>query len=89
MDEGGDSACILSGASSLVYRKEQFGDDNSLSAEYIIRDKRYTMCEIEALLIKCKFEILDKRYVRAGHFDESLSALDKHAKEICIVARKK
>lgn len=72
----------------LVYRKEQFGNDNSLSAEYVIRDKRYTMDEIESLLIKNKFKIIDKRYVRAGHFDEKLQALDEHAKEICIVAQK-
>lgn len=72
----------------LVYRKEQFGDDNSLAAEYVIRDKRYTMDEIETLLLKNQFIILDKRYVRAGHFDEGLQALDEHAKEICIVAKK-
>ena len=72
----------------LIYRKEQFGNDSNLSAEYVIRDKRYTMDEIEALLIKYKFEVLDKRYVRAGHFDERLQAVDDHAKEICIVARK-
>ncbi|MCM1327691.1 MAG: bifunctional N-acetyltransferase/class I SAM-dependent methyltransferase [Bacteroidales bacterium] len=73
----------------LVYRKEQFGNDNSLSAEYVIRDKRYTMDEIEALLLENQFDILDKRYVRAGHFDERLNALDKQAKEICIVAQKR
>lgn len=72
----------------LVYRKEQFGNDKILSAEYVIRDKRYTMKEIVALLKKCNFKILDKRYVRAGHFDEKLQALDEHAKEICIVAQK-
>lgn len=72
----------------LVYRKEQFGNDSSLSAEYVIRDKRYTMDEIEALLLNNKFKIIDKRYVRAGHFDEKLLALDEHAKEICIVAKK-
>lgn len=73
----------------LVYRKEQFDNDSSLSAEYVIRDKRYTMEEIQSLLLKSNFEIIDKRYVRAGHFDEDLAPLDKHAKEICIVARKK
>lgn len=72
----------------LVYRKEQFGNDNNLSAEYVIRDKRYTMNEIETLLSKNKFKIIDKRYVRAGHFDEKLDALNEHAKEICIVAQK-
>lgn len=73
----------------LVYRKEQFGNDNSLSAEYVIRDKRYTMDEIITLLMDNKFDILDKRYVRAGHFDEELPALNEHAKEICVVAQKR
>lgn len=72
----------------LVYRKEQFENDSSLSAEYVIRDKRYRMKEITALLKENKFEVLDERYVRAGHFDEPLQSLDSHAKEICIVARK-
>lgn len=72
----------------LVYRKEQFNNDSSLSAEYVIRDKRYTMDEIEKILLKEKFEIVDKRYVCAGQFDKKLQALDMHAKEICIVARK-
>lgn len=72
----------------LVYRKEQFGDDNSLSAEYIIRDKRYYMNEILKMVEDCGFKIIEKRYVRAGHFDEALEALDMHAKEILIIAEK-
>ena len=72
----------------LVYRKEQFNNDSSLSAEYVIRDKRYAMDEIVKILRKENFEIVDKRYVCAGHFDKKLDALDLHAKEICIVARK-
>ncbi len=74
---------------NLIYRKEQFSDDNNLSAEYVIRDKRYTMQQITKLLEKYSFEVIDKRYVRAGHFDDALDALDSHAKEICIVARKR
>lgn len=73
----------------LVYRKEQFSDDDGLSAEYVIRDKRYTRDEIVSLLEKQGFEVIEARYVRAGHFDEPLRNIDKHAKEICIVARKK
>lgn len=73
---------------NLIYRKEQFVNDSSLSAEYVIRDKRYTMNEIVKLLQDNCFSIVDKRYVRAGHFDENLSASDLHAKEICVVARK-
>lgn len=76
--------------SGLVYRKEQFSNDDSLSAEYIIRDKRYKMNEIEEKLRMQGFEIKsdESRYVRAGHFDEPLKSTDQHAKEICIVAYK-
>ena len=73
----------------LVYRKEQFENDSSLSAEYVIRDKRYKMEEIKTLLNDNHFEVTNERYVRAGHFDEPLHPLDPHAKEICIVARKR
>lgn len=74
----------------LVYRKEQFSDDDNLSAEYIIRDKRYKMDEIIEKLKMEGFEIEndESRYVRAGHFDEPLKNTDLHAKEICVVAYK-
>ncbi len=36
-----------------------------------------------------KEHYLEKRYISAGHFDTRLPALDEHAKEICIVARKR
>ena len=73
---------------SLIYRKEQFDNDNGLPAEYIIRDKRYTVREISNLVEKVGFSILDARYVQAGHFDIRLEAKDIKAKEICIVCRK-
>ena len=76
-------------ATGLVYRKEQFSDDDGLSAEYVIRDKRYYMHEILNILKSKGFEIEEARYVRAGHFDEPLKNTDEHAKEICVVARKK
>ena len=72
----------------LIYRKEQFDNDNGLPAEYIIRDKRYTVKEISAMLEKVGFTILDTRCVQAGHFDISLDAKDKKAKEICVVCKK-
>ena len=72
----------------LIYRKEQFSNDGKLSAEYVIRDKRYTMKEIVEMLQKKGFKIVDKRYVRAGHFDEALKSSDAHAKEILIIAKK-
>jgi len=76
-------------STGLVYRKEQFSGDDGLSAEYVIRDKRYSMDEIVNMLEKHGFEIVESRYVRAGYFNDSLKNTDKHAKEICIVARKK
>ena len=75
--------------SGLVYRKEQFSNDEGLSAEYVIRDKRFTMVEITGILRELGFNIIEGRYVRAGHFDEPLHATDNHAKEILIVAKKK
>ena len=75
--------------SGLVFRKEQFLGDNELAAEYVIRDKRYKKSEICSLIERQGFEILNSSFVKAGHFDEPLDSLDTHAKEICVVARKK
>ena len=72
----------------LIYRKEQFDNDNGLPAEYIIRDKGYTLVEISEIIEKAGFTILDRRYVQAGHFDISLEATDIKAKEICVVCIK-
>lgn len=74
--------------SRLVYRKEQFDNDNGLPAEYIIRDKRYYGNEIKKLLIRNGFSIVELRYVQAGHFDVPLKPNDSKAKEICIVCKK-
>ena len=43
---------------------------------------------IEGRQQKKGFKIVDKRYVRAGHFDEALKSSDSHAKEILIIAKK-
>lgn len=74
----------------IVYRKEQFPSMKSgyLPAEYIIRDKRYTMNEISELVEKEGFKIIDSRYVQAGKFEKSLNALDKSAKEILLFCQK-
>ena len=79
---------IIDEKSRLVYRKEMFKGDGFLDSEYIIRDKRYTKNEITGLLQANGFSILESRYVRAGRFEESLSATDKKAKEILVVAVK-
>ena len=72
----------------LVFRKEQFYNDENLPAEYIIRDKRYTKNEICEMLTRFDFKIVESRYVQAGKFDVSLKATDRKAKEICIVCQK-
>ena len=72
----------------VVYRKEQFGNDRELPAEDIIRDYRYTMDEIRGLVENEGFDVIDARYVQAGHFDQELTATDPTAKEILIIARK-
>lgn len=72
----------------IVYRKEQFSDDESLPAEYVIRDKRYRMGEIKSLLESEGFDIVNHKYVRAGDFMTGLDATDEHAKEIFVLARK-
>lgn len=74
---------------NLVFRKEIFENENHLSAEYIIRDKRYTMNEIEKKLIDRGFTILVSRFVQAGKWNTKLISTDRKAKEILVIARKK
>lgn len=80
---------LLESKTGVVYRKEQFENDGDLSAEYVIRDKRYTKEEICSLLRKTGFDILEVRYVRAGKWDIPLDATHKNAKEILVFARKR
>lgn len=79
---------LIDKQTSLVYRKEQFDNDEELPAEYLVRDKRYTMDEITLLVESVGFKVMHGNYVQAGHFDVHLSANDKKAKEILIIARK-
>lgn len=80
---------LLELKTGVVYRKEQFENDGELSAEYVIRDKRYTKEEICVLLKKAGFDILEARYVRAGKWDIPLEANHQSAKEILVFAKKK
>lgn len=74
--------------SNLVYRKEQFENDGHLSAEHVIRDKRYTRNEICNMAKEVGFEVIESRYVRAGEWDKCLEATHKNAKEILLVLKK-
>ena len=79
---------VIDEKTKLVYRKEIFKGDGFLDSEYIIRDKRYTKDEIEALLKKENFKIIEARYVRAGEFETSLNPTDLNAKEILLICKK-
>lgn len=46
------------------------------------------MDEIRGLVENEGFDVIDARYVQAGHFDQELTATDPTAKEILIIARK-
>lgn len=80
---------LIDSKTGLVYRKEQFVDDSSLPAEYIIRDRRYSAKEMMDLVKIRGFDVIDCRYVRAGRWEEPLEATDSKAKEILLIARKK
>lgn len=80
---------LLDEAEHLVYHKEQFETDGQLSAEYVVADYRFTLPEISALFESNGFDIIESRYVCAGHFDVALTMDDDKAKEILLIVRKK
>lgn len=80
---------LLETNTGIVYRKEQFENEDELSAEYVIRDKRYHCDEICKLLESEGFHVLDKRYVQAGKWEKTLQPQDKSAKEILLFAEKR
>lgn len=80
---------LIDSVDGLVYRREQFEDDDDLAAEYIVADRRYTKLQIISLFQSIGFKIIDVRYVQAGHWDKSLEPTDKKAKEIVLVVEHK
>lgn len=78
---------LINSDDGLVYRKEQFSEDDMISAEYLVTDKRYRMSEFEAMAVDAGFEVVIKKYVQAGHFAESLNATDVRAKELLFVLK--
>lgn len=79
---------LIDEKSGLVYRKEQFENDERLAAEYIIRDKRYTADEICTILSEIGFKLLNCYYVQAGKWDVPLKSTSLKAKEILVIAKK-
>jgi len=72
----------------LVYRREQFTEGRSLPAELIVRDKRYTMLEIQGLCESVGFEVLEKKYTNASDWRVSHAATSEKAKEILLICKK-
>jgi 2-polyprenyl-3-methyl-5-hydroxy-6-metoxy-1,4-benzoquinol methylase len=79
---------LLDAETQIVYRKEQFVLGESLPAELLVRDKRFTKAQIEDLCKAAGFDVVLSRFVQAGHWRDPLSATDKRAKEILVVCRK-
>lgn len=79
---------IIDKESKLVYRKEQFDDDGDLSAEHVIRDKRYTKDEICKMAKNIGFHVKDVRFVSAGKWQKKLNNTDPKAKEILLILQK-
>ena len=79
---------IIDTHTNVVFRKEKFINDGELAAEYIVRDRRYYLDNIVSEVEKIGFEVLEKRYVRAGNWSEELKNTDMKAKEILLILRK-
>lgn len=78
---------LLNPITGEVYRKEQFESSTDLPREYVIADKRYTEAGLRDLFKN--FVPVETRYVKAGHWNLSLSPNEKHAKEVLGVFRKR
>ena len=78
---------ILETSSGTVYRKEQFTQHDLMPVEYVISDKRYSREDLRVLF--GRFDAIELSCVRAGHWDEALSATERHAKEVLGVFRKR
>jgi hypothetical protein len=71
-----------------VYRKEQFRAGSGLPEEFIIRDKRYNLAEIENECTTAGLDVVWSRFVRAGKWSEKLPSSSDNAKEILLLCKK-
>src|SRR5207245_7373222 len=72
----------------IIYRKEHFEEGTSLPQELLVRDRRYTKDEIEALCREAGLDIVWSRFVKAGEWDQSSAKDGDHSKEILVLCRK-
>lgn len=72
----------------VVYRREQFQTDQSFPVELVVRDRRFTMSEIEDMCRSVYLDVVWSRYICAGKWDIPLRCHDSAAKEILILCKK-
>lgn len=71
----------------LFYRKEQFDVAHDLPpSELVIRDRRFSVVEIQGLMTAAGFRVLELVGVRAGKWQEPCDPDSRRAKEILVVA---
>ena len=78
---------MLDEDSNVVYRKEQFTEGQDIPAELIVRDRRFSREELEAMCAEAGLDVVWTRFVRAGRWDEPLDEHDDRAKEILVLCR--
>jgi 2-polyprenyl-3-methyl-5-hydroxy-6-metoxy-1,4-benzoquinol methylase len=79
---------MIESSSFLVYRKEQFRAGSGLPEEFIIRDKRYNLAEIENECTTAGLDVVWSRFVRAGKWSKELPSSSDNAKEILLLCKK-
>ena len=78
---------MLDEDNNVVYRKEQFTQGQDLPEELIVRDRRFSKEDIEAMCTEAGLDVVLTRFVRAGRWDEPLGEHDERAKEILVLCR--
>jgi 2-polyprenyl-3-methyl-5-hydroxy-6-metoxy-1,4-benzoquinol methylase len=79
---------IVDDKEHVVYRKEQFASGNKLPVELIVRDRRFTMSEIETMCEIVGFKLIEKKYMNATDWNIDYESTDKKAKEILLICQK-
>ncbi len=92
MEKTGDvfdnNGILIDADTNVCYRREQFqGGHGDLPWEYIVRDRRFTMSQIKAMLERNGLKVVFSRHVKAGAWNIDFKA--DEAKEILLVCKKR
>lgn len=79
---------LLDTDKGVVYRREQFTSGSELHAELIVRDKRFSLKEIESLIEAVGLEVDWAKCVQIGKWDSSIPSDNPRAKEILLLCHK-